>query len=539
MATNQKTRQIKEIIKCGKQPTYFFNTYVKIQHPVRGRISFKTYPFQDDCTQEFIDNRFVVVNKSRQLGLSTLVAAYSVWLALFQKDKNILVIATKLAVAQNFIKKVKTVIREMPKWLVLPEIVSDNKQMIEFSNGSSIKAVPTSDDAGRSEALSLLIIDEAAFIHNFDTLWTGLYPTLTTGGRAIILSTPNGVGGQFHKIYTDAEKGVNDFKPTLLPWSVHPEHDDEWFKTTTNNLSKRQTAQEYLCDFASSGAVFLADDDIEWVNTTVKKPIDRVGPNLNIWIWKQPLSEHKYIISADISRGDSKDFSTFHIIDIDTGEVVAEYQGKIPPDRYGELLNEYGLKYNKALMCPENNSYGYATILKLKDLKYPNMYYRNRKGAFIGDYTPDQDISIAGFTTSGKTRPQILTKLEETIRNKNITIYSSRFYAEMKTFAWKGNKAQALKGYNDDLIMSLAIGVWLYDGSSDGGSKANAINAAMLAAMGVSSKKHDGNKVETKLSNTKIIPITQFGAPGSKVQVSTHTQQIDPMFSWMMGNNKK
>jgi hypothetical protein len=387
--------------------------------------------------------------------------------------------------------------------------------------------------------LSLLIIDEAAFIHNFDTLWTGLYPTLTTGGRAIILSTPNGVGGQFHKIYTDAEKGVNDFKPTLLPWNVHPEHDDEWFKTTTNNLSKRQTAQEYLCDFASSGAVFLADDDIEWVNTTVKKPIDREGPNLNIWIWKQPLSEHKYIISADISRGDSKDFSTFHIIDIDTGEVVAEYQGKIPPDRYGELLNEYGLKYNKALMCPENNSYGYATILKLKDLKYPNMYYRNRKGAFIGDYTPDQDISIAGFTTSGKTRPQILTKLEETIRNKNITIYSSRFYAEMKTFAWKGNKAQALKGYNDDLIMSLAIGVWLYDGSSDGGSKANAINAAMLAAMGVSSKKHDGNKVETKLSNTKIIPITQFGAPGSKAQVSTHTQQIDPMFSWMMGNNKK
>ena len=538
MATHNKSRQIKEIIKCGKDPIYFFNKYVNIQHPVKGRIPFKTFPFQDNCTQEFIDNRFVIVNKSRQLGLSTLTAAYSVWLALFQKDKNILVIATKLAVAQNFTKKTKMMIKGLPGWLVLPEIVSDNKQTIEFSNGSSIKAVPTSDDAGRSESLSLLIIDEGAFIHNFDTLWTGLYPTLTTGGRAIILSTPNGVGGQFHKLFTGAVKGVNDFKAINLPWDVHPEHDDAWFKMTTNNLSKRQTAQEYLCDFASSGDVFLADDDIEWVSTTVTKPIDRDGPQLNVWIWKQPLSSYRYIISADISRGDSKDFSTFHIICINTGEVVAEYQGKIPPDRYGELLFEYGKRYNNALMCPENNSYGYATILKLKELKYPNMYYRNRKSAYIGDYTPDQDVSIAGFTTSGKTRPQILTKLEETIRNKNIKIYSSRFYDETKTFAWKGNKAQALKGYNDDLIISLAIGVWLYDGSSDGGAKASAINDAMLAAMSVSSNVHDPSIIDTKMSNTKIIPIKQFGIKGNKTHVTTNSQQIDPMFAWVMGNKK-
>jgi len=302
---------------------------------------------------------------------------------------------------------------------------------------------------------------------------------------------------------------------------------------TTNNLSKRQTAQEYLCDFASSGAVFLADDDIEWVNTTVKKPLEREGPQLNVWIWKQPLSEHKYILSADVARGDSKDFSTFHVIDVDTGEVVAEYQGKIPPDRYGELLSVYGKKYNNALMCPENNSYGYATILKLQDLKYPNMYYRNRKGVFIGDYVPTQDSSIAGFTTSGKTRPQILTKLEETIRNKNIIIYSSRFYAEMKTFAWKGNKAQALKGYNDDLIMSLAIGIWLYDGSSDGGAKASTINDAMLASIKKTSTRHDSNRIETKMSNTKIIPIKQNGIYTDGTAFSTRQGRIDPMFDWM------
>ena len=158
MASTQKQRQIKEIIKCGKDPTYFFNRYVKIQHPIQGAIPFKTYGFQDDCVDSFNDHRFNIILKSRQLGLSTITAAYSAWLAIFHKDKNILVIATKLAVAQNFIRKVKFVIQSMPKWLLLPEIVNNNKQALEFSNGSTIKAIPTSEDAGRSEALTLSLI---------------------------------------------------------------------------------------------------------------------------------------------------------------------------------------------------------------------------------------------------------------------------------------------------------------------------------------------------------------------------------------------
>ena len=166
MAITSKQRQIKEIVRCGKDPVYFMNKYVKIQHPTKGLIPFNTYPFQDDAVGDFNDHRFNIILKSRQLGISTLTAAYAVWLAAFYKDKNVLVIATKLAVAQNFIKKVKVALRSMPKWLLMPEIVGNNKQAVEFSNGSQIKAVPTSDDAGRSEALSLLIVDEAAFVRN-------------------------------------------------------------------------------------------------------------------------------------------------------------------------------------------------------------------------------------------------------------------------------------------------------------------------------------------------------------------------------------
>lgn len=483
MAKYNKQLQVKEIIKCGKDPNYFFKNYLKIQHPVRGLIPFETYEFQDDCVEDFLEHRFNIVLKSRQLGLSTLVAAYAVWMAIFQKEKNILIIATKLTVAQNFITKVKTMIRSLPKWMILADIVENNKQKIRFSHGSQIQAIPTSEDAGRSEALSLLIVDEAAFVRNFDTIWTGIYPTISTGGRVIILSTPNGVGGQYHKLYVDAESGLNEFNAINLPWNVHPERDDEWFEKTTKNMNKRQIAQEYLCDFATSGETFLDNNTLEWLRGQVKQPVERQGYDRNVWVWKYPLSANNYILSADVSRGDSKDYSTFHIIDTDTSEIVAEYKGKIRPDNFAELINEFGLKYNKALVCPENNSYGYATILKLQDLKYPKLYYRKKKQVYIGDYVPPSSADVAGFNTNGKTRSTVLAKLEELLRNRQLLSYSSRFYEELKVFTWNTGRAQARSGFNDDLVMSLAIGSWLFDGASEY-SKSNAgLNEAMLAAM--------------------------------------------------------
>ena len=152
-----KEAQIKEILKCAKDPVYFINTYCKIQHPTKGTLPFKTYPFQDKCINDFINHRFNIVLKSRQLGLSTVSAAYVLWFILFSKDKNVLVTATKMPVAQNFIQKVKFALSNLPKWLVLPQITGETKQSISFSNGSQVKAVPTSANSARSEALSLII----------------------------------------------------------------------------------------------------------------------------------------------------------------------------------------------------------------------------------------------------------------------------------------------------------------------------------------------------------------------------------------------
>jgi hypothetical protein len=462
MAGNNKNNtareQVQEIIKCGKDPIYFINKYTKIQHPVNGLIEFKTYPFQDDCIDSFQKNRFNIILKSRQLGLSTVTAAYAVWYAIFYKDKNVLIIATKLDTAINFIKKVKVMLQSLPSWLLMTKF-EENKRSIRFSNGSTITAIPTSEDAGRSEALSLLIVDEAAFIRDFDDIWTGLYPTLSTGGKAVIISTPNGVGGQYYKLWVEAESGLNDFNAIKLPWNVHPQHNQEWFDKETKNLAKRKIAQEYLCDFISSGDTFLQVEDFDYLKTLIKQPIEKTGFDRNIWIWKAPESDKSYVISADVARGDSKDYSTFHVIEDKTCEIVAEYKGKVPPDKFADILFDMGKKYNNALLCPENNTFGYTTATKLKILKYPNLYYENNRYVYAVD-DPDE---IPGFSTQAKSRVLILSKLEEMIRNKILISSSQRLLHELQNFMWQGQKAQASKDSNDDLIISLAIGLWLID----------------------------------------------------------------------------
>ncbi len=460
--------------------------YCKIQHQLRGLIPFDTYDFQDDCVKDFQKHRFNIVLKSRQLGLSTVSAAYVVWYAIFKKDKNILVIATKLNTAINFIKKVKTMLDGLPPWLLLTKF-EPTKQSIRFDNGSTITAVPTSPDAGRSEALALLIVDEAAFIRDFDEIWTSLYPTLSTGGSAIILSTPNGVGGQYYKLWTEAESGANDFNPIRLPWNVHPEHNQAWFDKETRNLTKRQIAQEFLCDFVSSGDTFLQPSEFEKLRELIRPPLVKEGHQNGVWVWKNPEQGRRYIISSDVARGDSSDFSTFHVIDYESCEVCVEFMGKIPPDRLADLLAQYGRRYNDALICPEQNTFGYFTCVKLRDEGYPRLYYSSNSGDLF-DYRPADPEAIPGFSTQTRTRNQILTKLEESIRNNRLKPYSQRLYDQLQAFIWNGAKAQAAKDAHDDLIMSLAIGVWLAIGENSQGEQGMALAMAMLKATAVGNR---------------------------------------------------
>ena len=456
---------LKEIIKAGKDPAYFINNYCRISHPMRGLIPFKTYDFQRDLIQEFNDYRFNVILKARQLGISTITAAYVAWLMLFHRDKNVLVIATKFGTASNLVKKVKAMIKNLPDWMQITNIAIDNRASFELANGSQIKASSTSGDAGRSEALSLLVIDEAAHVEGLEELWTGLYPTLSTGGRCISLSTPNGVGNWFHETCSKAETGENDFNLTVLPWDVHPDRGPAWFEKETRNMSRRQIAQELECNFNMSGETVFDSEHVQQIKADCKAPKHKTAFDRNFWIWKDYVPGTSYLLAADVARGDGQDYSVFHVMDTASGEIVAEYKGKVTPDVFTEVLISAAKQYGKGLVVVENNTVGYTVLDKLINRGYSNIYY-SRKGTheyvegFMAEGMPS---AIPGFSTTQKTRPLIIAKMEEFVRNKLIKIYSKRMTAEMEQFIWKGGRPQASKKSNDDLIMACAIACWVKD----------------------------------------------------------------------------
>jgi len=460
-----KKEILQEVVKSGKDPDYFINNYTKISHPLKGQISFKTYDYQTELLEKFNDHRFTIILKARQLGISTITAAYVVWLMLFHRDKNVLVMATKFSTATNLVRKVKTIIKTLPPWLRIAEVSIDNRTSFELSNGSQIKASTTSADAGRSEALSLLVVDEAAHVEGLGELWTGLYPTLSTGGRCIALSTPNGVGNWFHQTYIDSVSSKNDFYPIDLAWDVHPERDQEWFENETKNMSRRQIAQELECNFNTSGETVIHSDDINRIKKNTREPKYKTAFDRNFWIWEEFQPDNNYLLSADVARGDGKDYSVFHIFKIETMEIIAEYQGKVTPDIFSEIIYNAGNEYGSCMIVVENNTVGFSVLEKLKEKEYSNIYHSIKSSHEYIDQIQAESRSnaIAGFTTSLKTRPLIVAKFEEFIRNKLLTIHSQRLCSELETFVWHNGRPESMRAYNDDLIIACAIGCWVRD----------------------------------------------------------------------------
>jgi len=520
---NVLTKQeiLKEIVKAGKDPIYFTTNYCRISHPQRGLIPFKAYDYQEELLKDFNDYRFNIILKARQLGISTITAAYVSWLMLFHRDKNILIVATKLQTATNLVKKVKAIIKHLPDWMRISEITIDNRTSFELSNGSQIKGSSTSSDAGRSEALSLLVVDEAAHVEKLSELWTALYPTLSTGGRCIALSTPNGVGNWFHQSCVEAEAGTNDFYMTTLLWDVHPDRDKKWFDKETKNMSKRQIAQELECNFNVSGETVIHPDDIQWYLDRIKTPEHRTGFDRNYWIWKRYNPEKPYLISADVARGDGKDSSAYHIFELETMEVVAEYVGKPTPDDFADILYNVAAEYGDPMLVIENNNIGFAVLKKLLDKGYPNIYHTTKGDhQYIDPITAQwHSNAIPGFTTSSKTRPLIVAKMEEFMRNKLIKINSNRLLSEMKTFIWQSGRPQAMRSYNDDLVMSFAIGCWVRDTVIVESQKSIEYSKQMMASITTS---------ETNISTT--IPGMQGHKRTNENQRTTEAENFNEQY---------
>lgn len=459
-----------EYVRCAKSASYFMKKYCMIQHPTKGKIPFHLYQYQEESLQHFQENDRIIILKSRQLGISTLIAGYALWMILFQNDKNCLVVAIDQNTSKNLVTKVKVMFDNLPSWLKL-KAVESNKLSIRLSNGSQIKAVSSTGTSGRSEALSLVIIDEAAFVDGAEDLWASLQQTLSTGGQGILLSTPNGTGNFFHKMWTKAEAGENKFKTLRLPWQVHPERDQSWRDRQEAELGVRLAAQECDCDFSTSGNTVVSPDLITYyMQTYAQEPIQKRGFDNNIWIWEIPDYSKSYIVTADVARGDGSDYSAFHVIDVEDCRQVAEYKGQLTTKDFGNMLVAIATEYNDALLVVENANVGWAALQQIIDRGYKNLYYTYKSDVLDSDkfLVKGYDLisksdMVAGFTMSHRTRPLTISKMELYIREKSCIIRSKRLLEELYVFIWKNAKAEAAQGYNDDLVMSFCQGLWVRD----------------------------------------------------------------------------
>lgn len=474
--------QLKQIIRdeykrCAIDPVHFFKKYGIIQHPTRGKINFDLYDFQEKTLKQFPEHRYTIILKGRQLGLSTLVAAYALWKMIFTDDFKVLIIATTQDVAKELLLKIQLMYLNLPVWIrkTAKEDVF-NKLELTFKNGSSVKAVSSSEKSARSPSISLLLVDESAFIDNMDEIWTAAQATLSTGGDCIMLSTPNGMGNLFHRIWIDAiEQRVEDldepFNPIKLKWDLHPDRDADWAKNTLHKLGVRQFAQEHDCDFISSGHTVIEGLIIEWyAQNVVKDPIEKRYSG-DMWLWDFPNYSKDYMVVADPARGDGTDYSAFHIFDVETMIQVAEYKSKIGTREFGHMVTNVAVEWNNALLVIENNSYGWDVVQVAMDRKYNNLYYSYKNDPFFDenihlrkniDLKNKKDMT-PGFTTSHKARMNMISKLEIYFREKSVIIQSLRTIEELRTFLWIKGKAQAQEGYNDDLVMSLSIALYVRD----------------------------------------------------------------------------
>jgi len=479
--------------KCKADPAYFIENYLETFDKTRQTyVKFKPFPKQLDAIRAYKDNRYNIVLKYRQAGISTLTAAYIVWLISFASSDNpqkILILANKRETAMEFLNKAKVFHSQLPSWISVDIGDTNSKQNVRFSNGCEIKAVATSADALRGYTPSLLILDEAAFIEGGQDVWAACQASLSTGGDAILVSTPNGYDAIYHTTYEGAKKGENDFNILEMSWYEDPRFNKDlrWEKEgektiidETNNSKRypeyvkngytpispwylemirqmngnmRLVNQEINCDFLGSGETVI---DKEWIELQDKEnkrnPIRKEGIFRDLWIWKDPEPGKKYIMGVDVSTGQSDDFSAFSVICLDGEEgeeQVAEYYGKLPPDELANFVWHAGTRYNAYVVVDITGGVGLPTSLKLKEMGYSQLHYPN------GDTNKNPGFNI------DSNRRIVVSELEESIRTNRVKIRSERTISEMSTFVFRNGRPDHMVGYHDDLLWALGMGIYV------------------------------------------------------------------------------
>lgn len=464
---------------------YFCGNYWNIKHPEHGRIKFELREAQLETVHTWLEERYSIVLKARQIGFSTLVAAYCFWLAFFWPDRFIVMLSRTERESVKLLAKAKYGYRFMPLWMKQrgPQQVTEHQLKMVFDNESAIESLPSSNDPARGESVYLVVVDEWAFLPNAEEAWASIEPVADVGGRVIGLSTANGSGNFYHQLWVGSQTGANRFKGVFFPWSADGERDEDWYNAKAANMHSWQLHQEYPSfpeeAFIKSGnPVFNIEllDEMPVMEAETGyyhlyssgngefRPEE--GGELSVWDF--PRAEGVYTIGADVAEGLSYgDYSSAHIIDATTGIVVAHWHGRIEPDIFGELLAELGWWYNNAILGIENNNHGLTCIKAAQKYGYKNLY-RQRKLARVRP----EATEILGWRTTATTKPILIDELNAALRDSSIELYDGHTIAELRTFVRKENGKMAGSPH-DDRVISLAIAVqmlkyvWLPEYRSD------------------------------------------------------------------------
>jgi len=515
-----KEAVLMEYAKCMKSTPYALKTYLQTyDNTVQKYVPLELFPDQVSLVDDYENFNENIALKYRQAGVSTVTAAWSSKRLVFarkERPEKILIIANKLDTAVEVANKIRGFTEQWPSWVGVTFSAEKNSQRhFKLTNGCEVKAVATSKDALRGYTPTILIFDEAAYIEADEDFWAACMASLSTGGKVIVVSTPNGFDPIYYEIYDQALKGLNEFKISEMVWWKDPRYakdlqlvnvkdiihyylnrheyqDTEvidyngkeknfdeirelikqgfkpsstWYESMVKKLKydKRKVNQELECAFLGSGDnVFdsnllekIKDDDIRDPDTTM------MGGGL--WIWKEPEVGKKYIMGVDVSRGDSEDFSTFQIIDFDSREQVAEFIGKLPPDSLAEVCFKWGNMYNAFIVIDITGGMGVTTSLRLRELGYRNLYVDGVDMSNKWKYDPKINDKIPGINFNAK-RVQIIATFEEYLRH-GLVIRSKRLLGEMHTFVYINGRPDHQKGQHDDLIMSIAMAIYVGESS--------------------------------------------------------------------------
>jgi len=506
-----------------KDTPYALRTYLQTyDNTVSRYVPLELFPDQVSLLNDYEEYEENIALKYRQAGVSTVTAAWVSKRLVFAKKERpekILIIANKLDTSMEMANKIRSFIDQWPKWVGTGFSSDKNSQRhYKLTNGCEVKAVATSRDALRGYTPTILVFDEAAFIEADGDFWAACMASLSTGGKVIVVSTPNGFDPIYYEIYNQAVKGMNQFKISEMFWWRDPRYSKDLFLVPTDDMvdyllnkserdhsknisfehvdpyerdynelqglfnqgykpcstwyekmvkklkyDKRKINQELNCEFLGSGDNVFDSKQLEYIKeNTIMEPVTKLMGN-SLWIWKEPEQGHKYIMGIDVSRGDSDDFSSIQIIDFDEREQVLEYVGKIPPDTLAEIAYKWGTMYSCFVVVDITGGMGITTVRKMQELGYKNMYIDGVDSTNIWSYNPKAGEKIPGINFNNK-RVQIIAAFEEYVRHK-FKIRSVRLYNEMNTFIYLNGRPDHQKGQHDDLIMGISMPIYVGESS--------------------------------------------------------------------------